>query len=242
MLSLLEFLYIAIAAAEVFSEVSGNSTLRFFTKPLLMVLLIAFYVQRAAKPLSGIHKLMITAFAFSWVGDVALMFVPNNESDTVLMGIAKNPNYFLVGLVGFLITHVLYTVAFSKVALQSAEALLPKKLWVFIPLAVYMVALLSMLVPAINSNELTKPFLIPVLVYSSAIATMVVFAINRFKRVNDSSFAMVFGGALLFMISDSIIAINKFMHPFQTAGIFIMVLYIAGQYFIAKGMLAQDRN
>ena len=115
-----------------------------------------------------------------------------------------------------------------------------KKFWVFVPLVIYMGAFLSLLVPAINGNEKTQPFLITVLVYSTAIAVMVTFAINRFKRVNDKSFALVFVGAMLFMFSDSIIAINKFLHPFTTAGIFIMILYISGQYLIAKGMLVQD--
>lgn len=241
MLKPLEYLYLIIASLEVFSEFSGNETLRFFTKPLLMIVLIAFYVQSVNSKWSAIHKIMVAAFGFSWVGDVALMFVPRNADDTMLMGLAKNPNFFLLGLVGFLITHVLYTVAFSKVTDKNVVSLLPKKLWVFTPLLVYMIALLSMLVPAINGSETDKPFLIPVLVYSSAIGIMVLFAINRFKRVNDQSFALVFGGALLFMFSDSIIAINKFMHPFDAAGIFIMVLYIAGQYLIAKGMLSQDK-
>jgi uncharacterized membrane protein YhhN len=240
MIQLLEYLYWIIAALEIYSEASGNSTLRFFTKPLLMIVLILFYARSLNTGWSGMHKMMIAAFAFSWVGDVALMF--SGEKGELLMGIAKDPNFFLVGLVGFLITHVLYTISFSKVTNAGAEALLPKKFWVFIPLVIYMGVLLMLLVPSIGSSEATKPFLIPVLVYSTAIATMVVFAINRHGRVNDATFKLVVLGALLFMVSDSIIAINKFMQPFATAGIFIMVLYIAGQYFIAKGMLAFDEK
>jgi uncharacterized membrane protein YhhN len=170
---------------------------------------------------------MVAAFCFSWIGDVALMFV------------FKDENLFLVGLVGFLITHILYTIAFINVTDRKAESLLPKKGWVLLPLVIYMVAFLWVLVPAISGNEKTQPFLIPVLVYSTAIATMVAFSINRFKRVNDKSFALVVSGALLFMFSDSIIAINKFLTSFDTASIFIMILYIGGQYLIAKGCLAQ---
>lgn len=239
-MNLLTVLYAVIGVAEVYAEITQNSTLRFFTKPLLMIVLIAYYLKGAGA-LNAFHKLMVAAFAFSWVGDVALMFVPASETDTFLMGITKNPNYFLVGLVGFLVTHVLYTIAFSKIS-ESKPALLPQKFWVTTPLVIYMIVLLTLLVPGITSNPLTKDFLIPVLVYSSAIAVMVVFAINRYGRVNESSFALVFAGALLFMFSDSIIAINKFLYPFPTAGVFIMVLYITAQYLIAKGALIQSNR
>jgi len=235
----IEYLYFAVAAIEIFAEVTDNTTVRFVFKPLLMIVLIVFYIHTVAGGWNKVHKLMRAAFFFSWIGDVALMFVPKNADDAVLMGLPKNENFFLVGLVGFLITHILYTVAFADVSDKKTQALLPKKLWVMVPLVVYMLSLLSLLVPSINGNEKTQPFLIPVLVYSTAIATMVVFAINRYNRVSHKSFALVFGGAFLFMVSDSIIAINKFLTPFDTASIFIMVLYIGGQYLIAKGTLAQ---
>jgi uncharacterized membrane protein YhhN len=227
MLKPLEYLFFIVAAVEIFAEVTQNSTVRFIAKPLLMIVLIAFYMQAVGDKWNKVHKLMRVAFFFSWIGDVALMFV------------FKNENFFLVGLVGFLITHILYTIAFADVTNKNATPILPKKFWIVVPLVIYMAAFLSLLVPAINGDEKTQPFLVPVLVYSTAIATMVVFAINRYGRVNEKSFALVFGGALLFMFSDSIIAINKFLHPFELAGICIMVLYIAGQYLIAKGTLAQ---
>lgn len=228
MLKPLEYVYLLTAVVEVFAEVTDNTLLRFITKPLLMIVLITFYAQSINGNWSKIHKLMVAAFFFSWIGDVALMFVYKNE------------NFFLVGLVGFLITHVLYTISFADVSNKKADILLPRKIWILIPLLAYMAGLLYLLVPAIRGVEATKPFLVPVLVYSTAIAAMVVFAINRYGRVNAHSFKLVIAGGLLFMVSDSIIAINKFLHPFSAAGIFIMALYISGQYLIAKGMLKQD--
>ncbi len=239
MLKPLEYLYFAIAATEVYAEATNNVTLRFFSKPLLMVVLIWFYLSQANDSKSQFHRLMIWAFAFSWVGDVALMFV--GEKGTSLMGIPQHPDFFLVGLVGFLITHILYTIVFAKVDLPSVKPILKSKPWLLLPLLAYMAILISQLVPAIYGVELTKPFLAPVLVYSTAIATMVVFALNRYGRVDDSSFALVFAGAILFMISDSIIAINKFIVPFDFARIAIMVLYISGQYLISKGCLKQQQ-
>src|SRR4051812_26747390 len=136
MLKPLEYLYFAISAIEIAAEITGNNLLRFITKPLLMLVLIAFYMQAVAGNWNKVHKLMRIAFFFSWIGDVALMFV------------FKNENFFLVGLVGFLITHILYAIAFANVTTRSVEALLPKKFWVIMPLVIYMLALLSLLFPA----------------------------------------------------------------------------------------------
>jgi uncharacterized membrane protein YhhN len=42
-------------------------------------------------------------------------------------------------------------------------------------------------------------------------------------------------GALLFVISDSILAINKFYQPFEAAGVLIMLTYGLAQFFIVEG-------
>lgn len=221
------YIFLLVAVAEVTAEIIGHEVLRFIFKPLLMITLVGFYYQQVAGQWNRAHKLMVAAFFFSWVGDVSLMLV------------FKNENLFLAGLVSFLITHLLYTVAFNRVDLRDKEALLPKQIWKVTPLMLYMAVLFYFLIPGISSNEKTNPLLVPVIVYAVAIANMVAFAVNRYGRVNDDSFKLVFAGALLFMFSDSIIAINKFLHPFATASIFIMALYITGQYLIAQGMLSQ---
>jgi uncharacterized membrane protein YhhN len=242
MLKPLEYLYIIAALIEIYAEATQNEVVRFFSKPLLMILLLLYYIKAINHHWNKLHQYIAASFVFAWLGDVALMFVPQSINDTPLMGIPKNPNFFLVGLAGFLVAHMLYAIAFGQVSTKNKAALLPRKFWVAIPLLVYMVTLLYYLVPAINNSVLTKPFLGPVIIYTLAIATMVTFALNRYGRVNDKSFALVFGGALLFMFSDSIIAVNKFLYPFYSSGIFIMALYIAGQYCIAKGALQQFKK
>lgn len=222
------YLFLVDSLVEICSEVTANPVIGYVTKPLLMVLLILYYATGLLTPPHKSHKLMIAAFVFSWVGDVSLMLV-NFE-----------PLLFLVGLVAFLITHVLYIVAFTHVS-HSSPPVLPRKFWLLTPLALYLAVLLYILIPGMQHNPDVRiqGLLIPVLVYTSVISTMVVFAVNRYRRVNDASFALVLGGALLFMVSDSLIAINRFVSPFQGAGIFIMLLYISGQYLIARGSLQQ---
>jgi uncharacterized membrane protein YhhN len=222
-----EILYFVVALTELYAELADHKQLKFVSKPLMMVTLALFYFFSTTGKRNTLHKLVLASFFFSWVGDVALMFV------------YKNPSFFLLGLSGFLVTHILYTSAFYRVSGIDAPALLPKRWWLLLPLVAYMVGLLSALIPAINNVPETKPVLFPVIAYSIAIAVMVIFSINRYKRVSDASFVMVFFGALMFMFSDSIIAVNRFIQPVPSAGIAIMATYLTAQYLIAKGCLVQ---
>ena len=204
------YLFFLIGVLEIYAESSGSGTLKYITKPLLMPALILFYLSGVARPVSVRDRLMVAAFAFSWMGDIALMFAGGREQ------------FFLLGLIGFLITHVIYIVSFTMVADRSVSPLLKHKIWVAIPLAAYLAALLAVVFPAVD-----PPMKVPVAVYSAVIATMAVFALNRYKRVNDSSGALVLGGALLFMFSDSLIAINKFLcHGTLFMGGMLIMRYI----------------
>jgi uncharacterized membrane protein YhhN len=216
--------YILIAVLEVGAEATGNDMLRFITKPLLMPALILYFYGVTQNSFNQLHKLLIVAFVFSWFGDVFLMFVRFNEL------------FFLAGLASFLITHVLYVVCFAKVAFKDKAALLPSKFWLLIPLLAYFGILMYSFFPNVPSE-----MQIPVAIYSATIALMVIFAINRYGRVNDKSFSLVFAGALLFMLSDSLIALNKFLFEgvLSFAGVGIMVLYISGQLLIAEGASKQ---
>ena len=80
---------------------------------------------------------------------------------------------------------------------------------------------------------------IPVIIYTVVILTMLTSALNREKKVNRQSYILVLVGAILFVISDSIIAIDKFRYHFALSGIAIMSTYVTAQYFIAIGCLKQ---
>jgi len=237
--ALLKYLYFIIAAIEIIAEAIPSPNLRFFTKSLLMPLLIATYSQSLSGQWNRFHRLIVAALVFSWFGDLALLWVPGNETDRLLMRTHKDANYFLVGLASFLIAHLLYCLAFIRVNDATAPMLLKSKPVYFAPLLIYMLVLLGLLLPAMLASPLNKPFIAPVIIYAIAIGMMVLFALNRYRRVNDMSFVLVATGACLFTLSDSIIAVNKFLYPFALSGVLIMLLYAAGQYFIAWGCLAQ---
>ena len=78
---LLEYLYFITAILEIYAEATQNEMVRFFSKPLLMIVLLAFYIQSVAGKWNRFHKFLSISLVFSWIGDVALMFVPGSASD-----------------------------------------------------------------------------------------------------------------------------------------------------------------
>jgi uncharacterized membrane protein YhhN len=81
---------------------------------------------------------------------------------------------------------------------------------------------------------------LPVTIYTLVILTMVCGAINRYGKVNFRSWLIVLIGAILFLFSDSGIAISKFLHPFCGSQVLIMSTYVTAQYLIVMGYLWQD--
>lgn len=78
---------------------------------------------------------------------------------------------------------------------------------------------------------------IPVMVYASVIVVMTITALLRYGYTSIQSFSLVFGGAIMFMISDSLLAVNKFLNPFAYAGFWIMATYCLAQFLIVKGII-----
>jgi uncharacterized membrane protein YhhN len=91
--------------------------------------------------------------------------------------------------------------------------------------------MLSVLLPALGDLK------IPVIVYASVISVMLLFAYNGLLIWKKPANQYVFFGALFFVVSDSILAINKFHMPIQKSSFIIMLTYLVAQYLIVKGIL-----
>ena len=68
---------------------------------------------------------------------------------------------------------------------------------------------------------------------------MGIFAAFRYKKVSPASFNFILIGAIFFMLSDTLLAFNKFTNPLPLAGFLIMSTYIVAQYLIAEGSIEQ---
>jgi uncharacterized membrane protein YhhN len=214
---ILLILFFIVSAAELISEVTSSQLLHTVTKPMIMISLLAYYITAS----STRSLVTIAAMLASLAGDVLLI----------------NPDYFIGGLIAFLISHVLYI--FSYRQHQDAENAQPlsgvHRARLAFPILLAGSGLVVILYPVLGALK------IPVIIYATIITGMALTALFRYGRTTSKSFWFVFVGAVLFMISDSILAINKFLTPVENAGFLIMVTYISAQYCIARGLVEHER-
>ena len=197
-------------------------TIDILIKALIIPLLIILLLFNINQESNRLHAFILAGLFFSWAGDVILEFADKNE------------NLFVPGLVSFLLAHVMYIMVF--VSTRGKNSFAGPGILLLLPVLIYGVALVSFLYAGLGAMRL------PVIVYAAVILTMLSAAINRKGKVNKKSYWLVLTGAILFVISDSVIAINKFSLGFQSAGIVIMATYILGQYLIVTGYIWQFRE
>jgi len=202
------------------SEYVHIFSLSLIFKTILMPFLMVYYYSHIKNQINKFHKIILTAFFFSWLGDTVLMFDKSS------------PLFFIFGLGSFLTTHLIYIYAFTMT--KHKFSLLKSKPYLIFPILIYAITLFVLLQPHL------KELLIPVSVYTLAIFCMVVMSLNRWKNTNSKSFWYIFVGAVLFMFSDSFLSWNIFVeHKIYFSSI-IMLLYTTGQFLIAKGCIEQE--
>ena len=114
---------------------------------------------------------------------------------------------FIPGLVFFLLAHLMYLWVF--ISTPGKNSVLSSRVYLLIPVLLFGIGLIVFLY-----NDLGE-MRIPVIMYAVVILLMLSGAINRIEKVNRKSYWLVLAGAILFVISDSFIAINKFSMPFE---------------------------
>lgn len=209
-------IYIAFSFTYLLLLYLGYESLDCYLKPALIPLLIVGVNFSKKFPTQNI---LLTALVFSWIGDVILLFADIAEI------------YFILGLVSFLIAHILYCVLFNRQIKEKIK----KNTIIFIfgslIIACYLIGMLSVLLPLLGDLK------IPVIVYASVISVMLLFAYNGLLIWKKPANQYIFFGALFFVVSDSILAINKFHMPIQKNSFIIMLTYLVAQYLIVKGIL-----
>jgi uncharacterized membrane protein YhhN len=194
----------------------GVTWLHVIAKPLLMPLLIAmlFYSGIAGTK----KKWILIGLFFSWLGDLFLLLD------------SKVPIFFIVGLGSFLITHIFYILYFLSIE-NSSPSLLKKQPLLIVLTLCYGSALVVLLFPYLGDLK------IPVILYAAVICTMLLCSLHISRKLPAPSNSYFVAGALLFVLSDSLLAINKFYQPFAFAGTLIMLTYCAAQFYIVMGFI-----
>lgn len=196
---------------------SGKEDMAWWLKPLLIPFLISIV---AISDKFSTQKTLLFALFFSWIGDVLLLF-----SD-------KHPLFFISGLVAFLIAHLVYIFLF-----QNQNKINRTKIYLrFSPIVIiYLLGILSVLWSSLNEMK------IPVTIYAFVISTMLLMSIKSYFEWKKPANLLVLIGAVLFVISDSILAINKFYAPVPMSSFLIMSTYLAAQFFIVKSVLINNQ-
>jgi len=175
------------------------------TKPLLMPLLVVFYFFAA-----GDSPWIYGALLFAWLGDLALL--------------KRGTLYFVLGLVSFLVGHLLMSTHLLNLSLtpltSSTTAI------VFVVMLGLAAGLFNYLRPHLGSLQL------PVLVYCLVLATKGSLALLLLWQGPNAMTSLVAVGALVFMASDLTLAINRFVTPIRKVHLWVM-----SSYTLAQGMM-----
>jgi len=203
--AVLSLLVLASALLNVRAEYKGPRRQVYVFKPLtvVLVILIALQTKFAAAPLY--KQLIIAGLLCSLAGDVFLIW-PRER--------------FVAGLVCFLFAHLFYVAAFT---VDGARTL---SVWGAAILVLYGTLMLRLLWPHLGKLKA------PVSVYVAAILLMAWQALNRWQA-GEAGSALALAGALLFVASDSALALNRFKGEFKSAQAVVLGTYFAAQWLIA---------
>lgn len=216
------FAYLCIFILQLLSE-SDNHTSKlvladfyYILKPSITISLM-LYIAFSTQLKGRFSKRIFAGLLFGLFGDCFLMFVH------------VDPNFFIYGLISFLVGHILYITAFYLDYKWQSNIEKKSSLLALVVFGIFCIGFYLYLRPYLGSLK------IPVMIYAFVISLMAVMAVNRKGRVNTLSFNLIFYGAILFLISDSILAYNKFVSPMTFSGIAIMSTYMIAQYLITIG-------
>lgn len=217
------YLFLLVFVTNLIAEASQIRWLIYLSKPLLMTTLAAYFYMATKANFQKFEKYIFWGLLFSIAGDTFLMFVE---------GGSKGDLFFILGLGSFLVTHVFYLLAFLNYP-SSEKGWIRQKPWLALPFLILFAFMMNFLWGGIPPD-----LKIPVVVYSATIITMALGASNLKTKMPNAAYQLLFLGAMLFVVSDSFIALNKFKAaevqlPYPR--LLIMLFYVSGQWLMVEG-------
>jgi len=197
------------------------------TKALIIPSLMIFYHYSVKGKYGLFHRLIMLGLFFSWLGDVNLQLA----NDNIMIPVSPNL-LFIGGLGSFLLTQFIYFIAFSLP--KGKNLIFSSRIYQTFLVILFGSVMLYYLYRSLGNMK------VPVISYMVIILLMLLSALNRNGKVNGLSYILVVIGALLFVISDSLVAINKFHMKIDFAGVLVMITYVTAQYLIALGCIRQN--
>ncbi len=198
-------LIVILGLVHILSDYYEKWSLTYLFKPLTMLFILALVWFKADMELAY-SRWIICGLFLSLIGDIFLML---------------RPQRFIEGLVSFLLAHIAYIFAFYDSVKGNNISWLAFSL---LPFGLIYLAYLW--------KHLGK-YRFPVLSYFITIGLMLFFASALFIVEMSSMAKFALAGAILFAISDGVLAFRKFVKPLAFGQFYVMITYVAAQTLIA---------
>lgn len=209
------FVFLLVSILDIIGIIFKVDSLVFIFKPLILLSLLFLYSNSVLLR----DKWYSTALVFSFFGDSFLLYSGDFS--------------FKIGLGSFLIAHILFIgVVLKRINKTSI-------LRVFASIIPFLIVLLLLLL--ILKDSLGQLF-IPVLIYGITISTFGVVSLIDYLNTKSKKSLLMLIGAIIFIISDSVLAINKFHISAFVFEIIVMTTYITAQYVIYRSMILETAD
>ncbi|HPR64389.1 MAG TPA: lysoplasmalogenase [Thermoanaerobaculia bacterium] len=202
-------------AIHILSASSGPEAVFYVTKPLTILLILAIALGGRKTGISGYRLWIGLGLCLSLLGDIFLM-LPQD--------------LFLPGLVAFLLAHIAYIAAFRSGRRFKV------KLLSLLPFLLFSTAVFLYLSPVLKEMKL------PVLVYVAVITTMGWQALDRYLESKTGPALYALLGAILFSLSDTILALDRFHGSLKLATLLIMSTYYLAQWLLALSARLEESH
>jgi uncharacterized membrane protein YhhN len=192
--------------------------LEYIAKPMVILILITWLLIIGGY--QGPPIFFLIGLTFSLAGDVLLM-LPGER--------------FITGLVSFLIAHLAYTRGFYSAGINYSTGLLLGSILV----AIVGIIVLRQILKGLSIHNRVK-LRVPVIIYAVVISIMVISSLSTILvpspswSIYPASIAIV--GAFFFYFSDTILAWNRFVNPFPSGKLVVIIFYHIAQITITLGV------
>ena len=196
-------------AGAIAADLGERRTLVYVLRPLTMAALIALAALRVPAFPPRYKTLILAGLAASLAGDIFMML---------------RKKRFMEGLVCFLLAQVLYIGAFRVTTLPRVD------FSTALPLLVFASIMMIILFPRAGRLK------VPVAVYLTVITIMAGLGIQQYIQIGGPHAFRAYLAAILFVVSDSVLALNRFVKKIPCAQLFILIPYFAAQWLFAMSI------
>jgi len=202
--------FIIICLADFSGIYFENQLVIYIAKPLLMISLFWYYTSKT----THINKWFVLGLFFSFLGDVFLL--------------GKGELFFILGLASFLIAHLFYITMVVKLLVKTT---FKEVVSVSIPYVLIFMLLLNLLYEHLGGMK------IPVIIYASVISVLGTVSLLLFVQKKTDAYLLLVMGVFIFIVSDSVLAINMFYQKEAFFSLVIMLTYVLAQFLICSFVL-----